>query len=395
MPTLRTYSAIGAVFLSMLYQWWLKDVLFVTLGFGRRIEPIENFPYKCLPLQHKQLGACGDVWFDEKDRVLYAACAGMDSRNEWNPSLSRFNTSGRRPGGSNLMAIYVDEPRKDGLFRMHKIEPTRYGNAPGDGHLDLASFDVEVVDDYTLRFWLLNQRPPYDAKGNLLDARQFGANTTIEVYEYRKREKKMRHVGTGWNPSLHSPNKIAFTGANNFVVSNDRSRRVGLRKKLDPLLGGGSLTYHDDWWDTYVTTPKKIPIPGGLVRGNDDRIYVPSVIDGKIRVFELQEGGQYKQVHVIKMGMPIEHLTVDSKGDFWAVGRSKYDPTGRSSSSSIFKIEKFEERWPIRYVTTKILEDRDRKAINGASVVRYDARQKRLYLGGVYNPYIVMCEQKS
>lgn len=78
-------SAVVASLLAVLYQIWLKDTLFITLGIGRALEPIEKFPFRCRRLQHKQLEACGDMWLDEKSRVLYAACAGAQARNEWNP----------------------------------------------------------------------------------------------------------------------------------------------------------------------------------------------------------------------------------------------------------------------------------------------------------------------
>jgi len=264
---------------------------------------------------------------------------------------------------------------------MHKIQQTSYENYPGDADLDLVGFDVEIVDISTLRFWLLNQRPPYDANGTMLDASKLGANTTIDVYDFKHRAKTMKYIATGKSPALHSPNKIAWMGGNNFVVSNDRSAKVGWRKKLDPILGGGSLVYHDDTFDTYRTTPQKLPIPGLLIRGQDERIYVPSLVDGSIRVFDLEPNGHFQQVHAIKMGMPITGLSTDSMGTIWAVGRSKYDPIGDSSTNTIFKIENLtKERF--HYNVRKILEDKEAKVIQGASVVRHDGRTERIFLGG-------------
>jgi hypothetical protein len=296
-------------------------------------------------------------------------------------SLSKFNASGRRPSGTELTAIYIDEPRRDGLFRMHRIQQTMYENAPGDSDLDLAGFDVEIVDLSTIRFWLLNQRPPYAADGTMLDASKVGANTTIDVYDYNNREKTMKYVATGQSDALYSPNKIAWMGGNNFVVSNDRSAKVGWRKKLDPVLAGGSLVYHEDWSDIYRTTPKKLPMPGSLIRGKDERVYVPSLVDDKIRVFELQQSGIFEQVHAISMGMPIVGLSTDSTGDIWAVGRSKYDPTGESSTNTVFKIENLTgERF--EYRVSKVLEDGEAEVIHRASAIRHDAKTERIFLSG-------------
>jgi hypothetical protein len=295
-------------------------------------------------------------------------------------SLSRFNVSGRRPGGSDLMAIYIDQPRKDGLFKMHSIQPTKYGSAPGDGRLDLAGFDVQAIDPYTLRFWLLNQRPLYDTKGKVNMAK-VDVNTTVDVYEHRRGEKKMTFIANSWSSTLHSANKIAWMGSNNFVVSNDRSTKTGFRKKLDPLIGGGSLVYYDDWFDRYTVTRKKFPIPGMILRGIDDRIYVPSIIDDKIRVFQNQEDRSFKQVYSIKMDMPITSLTLDANGHMWAMGRSKYDSEGSASRNAIFKIEPFDNR-QLRYTVTKVLEDNEGAAVKGASVAVYDVKTKRIFLSG-------------
>jgi WD40 repeat protein len=279
------------------------------------------------------------------------------------------------------MAIYLDEPRKDGLFRMHRIQPSGYTNAPGDGRLDLSAFDVEVLfDPNILRFWLLNHRPLFDSEGKI-DKTRTGANTTVDVYEYRKGEKKMSHLATSWSPSTHSPNKIAFMGANNFVISNDCSPGLGFRRNLDPILGSASLVYYDDWSDRYITTPKTLPIPGQMVRGSDDRLYVPSLLDGTIRIFQLQENHTFKKVHSINLGMPIAGLSLDSTGDIWAVGRSKYDPTGLLSTNTIFKIDKYTPE-NYKYARTKVLEDGESKIISGASVVRHDAKTNRIFLGG-------------
>lgn len=418
-------TAISILIAAVIYQWWLKDFLFETLGIGRVLQPIESFPFKCHNLEHKQLEGCGDLWLDEDNRVLYAACTGIDARRQWDQrfafvptslpivsllivsSLLRFNVSGRRPGGSDLMALYIDQPRKGGLFKMHSIQPTKYGSAPGDGRLDLAGFDVQAVDSYTLRFWLLNQRPLYDSKGKI-DTINVGINTTVDVYEHRRGDKKMAFVANSWSPTLYSANKIAWMGSNNFVVVNDRS--AGLRRKLDPIVGGGNLVYYDDWLDRYTATPKKFPIPGMILRGMDDRIYVPSVIDGKIRVFQNQEDRSFKQVYSIKIGMPVTSLTLDANGHLWAVGRSKYDKEGINSRNAIFKIEQFDNR-QLRYTVTKILEDKEGTTVKGASVAVYDAKTKRIFLSGksaiqndstlllnfigAFSPVITLCEKKS
>ena len=82
-----TITTVGAVLLAALYQWYLKDFLFVTIGVGRVIQPIEDFPYTCRRITNTHLESCEDMWLDDEAQVLYAACAGATARGRyWNPS---------------------------------------------------------------------------------------------------------------------------------------------------------------------------------------------------------------------------------------------------------------------------------------------------------------------
>ncbi|KAF2733673.1 hypothetical protein EJ04DRAFT_564924 [Polyplosphaeria fusca] len=405
------YLPLFVVLAGVWYQWWLKDFIFQTLGVWKVVEPIEKFPYKCRSIKHKQLEACGDMWLDEKNRVLYAACVGLKAREQWNPrqaypkfmprreliesSAAKFNLTSRPPEGSNLMAIYIDQPRKDGTFKMHRISAVDLNEdpEPGDGHFDLSGFDVQPWDDKTIRFWLLNQRPPYSPNGTLLSPTKYGSNTTIDVYEYTLGSKTMSFVASGKHASLHTPNKLTFIGSNNFVATNERSSKLGWLRPLDALRSSGSLVYHDDFWDSYVTTRGVAPVPGHIVRGHDDRVYVPSQVDNKIRVFELQERGGFRRVEVFSMPMPIVGLTLDGAGGMWGVGRSRYDPTGTRSTGAVFKVER-REGGRGRYEIKKVLEDGEGGLLRGASVVRFDGRNRRLYLGGTHMPFLAVCERK-
>ena len=96
---------------------------------------------------------------------------------------------------------------------------------PGDGALYLHGFDVEVLDNDNLRFWLVNHRPPVDAKGALQDAGALGANSTVEVFEAERGKNELLHVRTVWDEAVFTPNKLAATGDGGFVVTNDMSSK--------------------------------------------------------------------------------------------------------------------------------------------------------------------------
>jgi len=145
--------------------------------------------------------------------------------------MSRLNISGRRTGGSKLMALNIDSPGTDGLYGAHSIETANYEGATGDGTLDLVGFDAEIVNPATLRFWLINQRPPVDQYRNYLDATKIGANATIDVFELKRGEKTMVHVKTVADQAIYSPNGITLMGDDSFVISNDHS---GKGKSISP-----------------------------------------------------------------------------------------------------------------------------------------------------------------
>lgn len=217
--------ALSAVAFGILYTTWLEEVVFDVIGVGRVVQPLEDFPFNCRRLSHERLEACEDLWLDDKERVLYLACAGSRGRMAWNPAIGNLNVSGRRPGGSELMALNIDDAGADGFYGMRSIKPVGYDGATGDGTLDTLGFDVEVVDPATLRFWLVNHRPPVDADRKLLDATKVGANSTIDVFELKRGKDQMVHVKTVSDPEIKTPNNIAVMPDGSFVATNDHSAK--------------------------------------------------------------------------------------------------------------------------------------------------------------------------
>ena len=86
---LLTYNAIAAVAAAAFYQLFLRDFLFVLVGVGRTIQPLQDFPYTCRRIKHEALQACEDLWLDDEGRRLYLSCTGTNHRLAWNPALIR------------------------------------------------------------------------------------------------------------------------------------------------------------------------------------------------------------------------------------------------------------------------------------------------------------------
>jgi hypothetical protein len=85
MPSIAyiVYYAAVVAWGASLYQFFLKDFLAVTVGLGRVVQTIDEFPFECRRLVHERLEACEDLWIDEEKRVLYAACTGTEGKLAW------------------------------------------------------------------------------------------------------------------------------------------------------------------------------------------------------------------------------------------------------------------------------------------------------------------------
>lgn len=163
------------------------------------------------------------------DLRSYVVCTGH--RHAADPfvwarlSMSKLNVSGRRLGGDYVSVLNIDEPGADGLFGLRQLKASGYEGATGDGSLDLHGFDIEVVSGSSLRFWMINHRPPVDQDGGYLDAVTLGANSTVEVFEVLRGTDEMVHVKTVASAVVATPNKLAATGDGGFVVTNDHSHK--------------------------------------------------------------------------------------------------------------------------------------------------------------------------
>lgn len=402
------YSAVVA-WSAAIYQFLIKDILTVSLGLGRAIQTIDEFPFSCRRIEHPQLEACEDLWLDEADRTLYAACAGTKSRMAWNPAISRLDVSGRRPTGSEIIAFDIDSIAPNGFFSMRSIRPVGAFGARGDAVLDTVGFTAEFVDDSTIRFYFPNVAPYH---GTYFDATELGANATLEIFEYKRGNDEMKHLRTVQSPAIWSPNRPAAVGGGAFLVTNDHGVKVGWRKQLEPIIGGGTVAYCDYQGDCHsATSPpgldirKNLKFPNGLAKGEDGLIYVPSSADGTIKVFTLRPNQTLIQLHTIRVGMPLDNVSPDARGDLWVPGfpdtrqtfKGMADPYLHHSPATLFRVRKVKSAGAdgkLEYEVEKMIEDKQGKVISGATTVVHDVKTGRLFIGAAVSPYLVVCEPK-
>ncbi|KAF1913087.1 hypothetical protein BDU57DRAFT_589827 [Ampelomyces quisqualis] len=439
MPTAATsiYYALVVAWGASFYQFYLRDVFTTTLGLGRVVQDIGEFPYDCRRIVHPRLEACEDMWLDNEGRVLYAACAGTEARVNWCQAADKFNVSARRPGASELIALDIDEPGVEGMYNLRSIRPMGYTGAQGDGDdsFDLLGFDAEVLDGDTIQFYFVNERPPVGPFNNHIDASVVGINSTIDVFEMRRGEEVMRHLRTILSRAVHDPNRVAALGQGEFVVSNFHSAKTGWRKKLDFVIGGGSVAFCNVNGDCHTAVsgdepdeilsanidpqplykeylnkalsvlPKtKLKLPNGLTRGFDNLIYVPSSVDGQIRVYAINSHSLLQQIDTVYTGMPLDNISPDARGDLYVAGfpdiratvKGMADPTNLDVPSTILRIRKTVdlERKKVDYRVEKVLEDREGKIVSGATTVRHDVRTGRLWMGAAVHPYIMVCDPR-
>ena len=141
----------------------------------------------------------------------------------------------------------------------------------------------------------------------------------------------------------------------------------------------------------------KLKFPNGLTRGFDGLYYVPSSVDGQIRVYTLTKDNKLQLIDSIHTGMPLDNISPDAKGDLYVPGfpslmgttKAMKDPRNLDSPSTVFRIRKTVDVGPdgvrsVDYRVEKVLEDREGKVISGATTVRHDVKTGRLFIGGEY-----------
>jgi hypothetical protein len=138
----------------------------------------------------------------------------------------------------------------------------------------------------------------------------------------------------------------------------------------------------------------KLKFPNGLTRGFDNLIYVPSTVDGQIRVYFVDSDNLLQQVDTIRTGMPLDNISPDVRGDLYVAGFPNLraalaglaDPMNVDAPSSILRIRKTVdvEKRKVDYRVEKVVEDRDGKVLSGATTVRHDAKTGRLFIGGKF-----------
>ncbi|TVY76064.1 Serum paraoxonase/arylesterase [Lachnellula suecica] len=421
MANLLSKAAIaGVVFVGVFYQFIFKDLYYGVLGHGRKVNSIKDYNHvSCQKVDELGLEGCEDMWLHEKTGYLYLACSDSRSRVQWLPALTNRGSidHNNATGRSLVDRIAVIDTRGPGRLasRIQWLRTENFSGVNGDGTLSLHGLDIRP-DKHTdtLRILLVNHRPSVDpVTGELLDNVKVGANSTIEQFQTKAGSDTMRHVRTYANDVIHTPNRVAWVNDHAFVFTNDHSGKVGTRRALDSILGGGSVGYCSRN-SCNIAYSSGFAFPNGLARGRDGLIYVPNSGKTEVAVFSLTENHLLEKVHTIKTVLPIDNLSVDGNGDIYAASFPKlhvfdeatHDPFNINPPSAVYKISRagkgytgtsrkaHVEKWDDgEYVLEKIIED-DGSVLPGSTVAVHDSETGRIFLGGAFSPFITICETK-
>ncbi|KAJ5043078.1 uncharacterized protein L3040_004465 [Drepanopeziza brunnea f. sp. 'multigermtubi'] len=416
--SVATFASRGAVvsivFVAVLYQFLFKHFIYQTLGYGREVQSIDEFPdLKCENVDELGLEGCEDMWLHEKTGHLYMACSDSQSRTQWLPAVHHLNASGR--GLTDRIAVLDTRGSGRLASRIKWLAIEDFSGINGDGTLNLHGLNIRADENTdTLHILLNNHRPPLDpVTGAFLDASKFGANSTIERFQTKVGSDKMRHVQTYTDPLIQTPNRVAWVSEDTFVFTNSHSAKVGFRQSLDVIIGGGAVIYCHRNRCHNASPDSKLKLPNGLVRGRDGLIYVPSSIDGTVAVFELTADHLLEKIRTIETGFPLDNLSVDKNGDLFAAAfprlhiwlESSATPFDIKVPSTVLKIKragkgdqgagsKGHPGHDAQYTVDKLLED-DGTVLSGLTIAVHDTQTGRLFMGGVMSPFITICEPRG
>ncbi|KAJ5134981.1 hypothetical protein N7526_006346 [Penicillium atrosanguineum] len=391
--------AVIALATGIFYQAILHNIIFDTIGIGREIQPIDDFPWSCNRLRHPLIEGCEDIWLDSEGRKLYATCTSLDTRMAWCPGGNKYNISARSRT-DHIAVLDIDQPGSNGLYGLRQLKIGGYQD-----DLDLVGFDVRRIKGQ-LRFWLVNHRPPIDqATGEFLDASVVGANSTVEIFDLNDNTETLEYVKTIASDAILTPNNLAVEEDGlAFVVTNDHNKKVGKFRDLEMLFGGGSLTYcRSDTGKCYIAAKEGFSFANGIVRDKNGLYYVAHSVTGHITIHKMVNG-QLLKIDEIHTGYPLDNLSLDTDGNLIAAAfpdpivsrKSLTDPYNFTSPATVLAVNKIarqiKERGGKNTEVLKIVEDRDAKSLPSATIAVHDAESRRLILAGIFSPFITICE---
>ena len=294
----------------------------------------------------------------------------------------------------------IDKP-KGNSYQYRVLNTPGFSGIQEDGRLHLIGFTAKETSR-DIELLVVNARPAINSATNQLEN---SPDMTIEWFKTATKQKATTIVigKTYRHPVITSPNNVAFTEGGFFITNDHGDATHGIRHSLAPIVGNGNIAF----CSSSGLSPKchivadGYHFPNGLIvdNTNSSRLYVPSAWAGGIHVFHTSGGAnKLEKVAFIDIPYPIDNLSQDKNGDIWAAAMPKAletlaafeDPLNVVASSTVFRIRRKGEE---EFEVTKMLEDREKEVLPGASTVIHDVKSGRLFLSGPTSPFISVCEK--
>ncbi|KAL8387212.1 hypothetical protein RB595_010074 [Gaeumannomyces hyphopodioides] len=410
-------AIVAALFPTLQLSW-------KAIGYGRVLQPVGDFPYKCRRIdQQPRLRACEDMWLSEATRQLFLACGDPMARPHWSPVVQELNWEARSRIDA-IIALDLDKPGPDGSFE-HRVLPLKGYTGNDQGRIFVNGIDGadKVQEDGTVKVTiaLTNYGPSVDpATGAVLDQRRVGSNATIEIFETGPEAQELRHVRTfaDWD-GITIPNRPALVGTDvedGFYVTNESKERAGLKGKFNAFIPHGNVVYCSGSGSGCREVAGGHRYPNGIHRARDGLVYVPASGDMAITVYRevaVTDGSggatatttrTLERVGFLDLdGHSPDNVSEDADGDLWVATFPKpfdamamtSDPLNFWPRSTVFRLRSsVGEDGEVALTADKMIEDRDKEVLPGATAVVHDAKTGRLFLSGVATPFITVCDPR-
>ncbi|KAF8322450.1 calcium-dependent phosphotriesterase [Clavulina sp. PMI_390] len=337
--------------------------------------------------------ACEKIVLHHESGLLYMACSTVAKKRAWDPFSVKFED---RSGTTDYIAFYDPKTREITRLNVSSLADSRGLHVHG---LDVVQSES---DPSTLWVYVVNHRPQLEAGSEY----QLGTSEAIEVFKTTPGGKALEHVKTYDDQAvlILTNDVTGSSDGQSFYFTNYHPSKLG---KLENLASLVFATKSTSVGFCHADTGCKIAAKGviganGIVRTNDDTIWVATTADTYIRSFSRQADNTLVLAEEVKIGGMVDNLTTDKRGNIYAavvaseprkflayIGdiKNRISPTATYNISlNTGRSSFFGEKWSVQ----KIFED-DGSVISASTTSAYDPREGVLYLHGPFSDKLVTC----
>lgn len=293
----------------------------------------------------------------------------------------------------------IDEPEGTSFEYSQLRMPDSYTGVNNDRRLYVVGMTGVAHEDHDELF-VVNARPSIDlATGEFLNQETVGGNSTIEQLAVDS-SGQVRLIKTWADALIATPNRVAPTEDGSFFFTNDHgSHKTGIQHKLSDLLRYGDVSFCSRTGQCKRVSSGHA-FPNGLALGKDRLLYVPGAALGSLQVYKPAADGSISKVGDVNVPMPLDNVSPDPSGDLYIAGLPKAfdfvagfeDPLNVFPPATVWRVHKNENG---TYQVSKALEDRDAEALPAGTTAVHDAQTGRIFISGLYSPFITVCDRKE